>query len=93
MKKDIFIPCTCTSEALHITSDEEGELYISIWQVGYSRDNTLTWRQRLRYCWQILTKGRPYGDQVVLDKKGRSELIYSLVDNYILNKAEAAKNN
>ena len=90
MKKDIFIPCSCTSEALHITSEEE-ELYISIWQVGYGRDNTLTWPQRLRYCWQILTKGRPYGDQVVLNKKGRSELIYGLVDSYILNKAETIK--
>ncbi len=93
MKKDIFIPCACAGDALHIASDEEGYLYISIWQRGYAQNNTLTWRQKLKYCWQILSEGRPYGDQVVLDRKGRSELIYSLVDNYILNKAEAAKNN
>ena len=91
MKKDIFIPCDCTGEALHITSDEEGYLYVSIWQRGYAQNNILTWRQRLRYCWQILTKGCPYGDQVVLNKKGRSELIYGLVDSYILNKTETVK--
>lgn len=93
MKKHIFIPCSCTSEAVHFVEDEDNNLYISIWEIGHGRDNTYTWRQRFKHCWQVLTQGRPYGDQVVLDRKGRSELIYSLVNNYILNKIDTSKNN
>ncbi len=35
-----------------------------------------------------MTNGRPYGDQVVLDRASRSELVYALVDSYIVKKVE-----
>lgn len=85
--KTTFIKCSCSSEALCLEKDEEEDLlYVSIWERGYGKDNRYSWGKRLKHCWQVLTKGRPYGDQIVLDKTGRSELVYTLVENYITKK-------
>lgn len=91
--KTTFIKCSCSSEALCLERDPEtGELYVSIWERGYGRDNRYSWGQRIKHCWQVLTKGRPYGDQVVLDRVARSELIHTLVENYIINKINSIEN-
>ena len=85
--KTIFIKCSCSSESLCLEKDPEtDELYVSIWERGYCNNNKLSWCQRVKHCWHVLTKGKPYGDQVVLDRAGRSELIYALVDSHITNK-------
>lgn len=87
--KTTFIQCSCSSEALCLEKDQEDDLlHISIWERGYGRSNKLTWKQKISYCWRILTKGCPYGDQIVLNKEGRSELIYALVNSYIISKAK-----
>jgi hypothetical protein len=93
--KEKFIPCSCGSEALHLYKhSNEEELYISIYERGYAQDNRYTWRQRIKHCWYILLKGAPYGDQIVLDRKGRSELLASLIDIQFVKKIESlsAKN-
>ena len=51
------------------TDKELNMLFLSIWEQGYREDNTMSWKQRLRYMWQILIKGKPYGDQIVLDRE------------------------
>ncbi len=85
--KTTFIKCSCSSEALCLEKDEEDDLlYISIWERGAGRDNRYSWGQRLKHCWQVLIKGRPYGDQIILDRPARSELVYALIDSYIINK-------
>jgi hypothetical protein len=74
------IRCSCYHEMLHLSWDEElNILDMSIW-APYSTNTTMSWKQRLRYCWQILTKGRPYGDQVVMEKEHIAELADFLVD-------------
>lgn len=91
--KPTFIQCSCSSEALCLEKDQEDDyLYVSIWERGYAKDSRYSWRQRIKHCWHVLTKGRPYGDQIVLDKAGRSELVYALVDSYIMNKVDTTKN-
>lgn len=88
--KTTFIKCSCSSEALCLERDEEDDLlYISIWERGAGRDNRYTWLQRIKYCWYVLTNGKPYGDQIVLDKAARSELVYALVNSYIIKKVES----
>lgn len=87
--KTIFIKCSCGAESLCLEKDQEDDLlYVSIWERGYGKDNRLSWRQKIRHCWYVLTKGRPYGDEVVLDRAGRSELVYALVDSYLVNKID-----
>lgn len=69
------IRCSCYHELLHLDWDEELQLLdMSVWK-PYSTDCKLSWRQRLRYCWQILVGGRPYGDQVVLEKQQIADLV------------------
>lgn len=73
------IKCACYHELLHLEWDEElQQVDLSIWS-PYSTDTTMTWRQRLRYCWRILTKGRPYGDQLILEKQHIAELVDYLI--------------
>ena len=94
-EKEAFVPCSCGSEGLHVFKfKQDKELYISIWELGYGKDNRLSWKQRIRYIWQILKDGRPYGDQIVLDSVGRSKLIHALVDAHLAEKIESlsAKN-
>ncbi len=87
--KTTFIKCSCSSEALCLEKDEEDDLlYVSIWERGAGRDNRYGWLQRIKHCWYVLTKGRPYGDQVVLDRAGRSDLVYTLVDSFIVKKID-----
>ena len=87
--KTTFIKCSCSSEALCLEKDEEDDLlYVSIWERGTGRDNRYSWTQRIKHCWRVLIQGRPYGDQLVLDRAARSELVYTLVDNFIVKKLD-----
>ena len=88
--KEKYISCSCGSEALHLYKHaDEDELYISIYERGYAQDNRYTWKQRLKHCWFILLYGKPYGDQIVLDRKGRSELLASIIDIQLIKKIDS----
>jgi hypothetical protein len=56
---------------------DEEYVYLSLFGRGLNikRYNFLA---RIRHIWQILTKGFPYTDEIVLDKKGVKKLIDSL---------------
>jgi hypothetical protein len=45
---------------------------VSFWQRGYAEQSS--WNYRLRCIWHILKTGRPYGDEVILEKKDLLEL-------------------
>ena len=82
MNKTVFIKCTCHSEGIMIEADSEMDaLFLSVWERGYRGDNTLTWKQKLRYIWQILKHGKPYGDQIVLDREGCFTLSKALIEH------------
>jgi hypothetical protein len=62
-----FIECDCHSEFVRLDYDPEFEHFdLSIWvQEASSKPS---WKTKLRWIWRILTKGSPYGDQVILNK-------------------------
>ena len=75
MKKDneLHITCSCHTHELHFEKDDELSVwFVSFWQRGYAVETS--WRYRLRCIWHILKTGRPYGDEVVLDKESIKEL-------------------
>lgn len=75
MKKDneLHLTCSCHTHELHFEKDFEDDMwYISFWQRGYISETS--WRYRFRCILQILKTGRPYGDEVVLEKKDLEEL-------------------
>lgn len=57
--------------------------YVSFWQRGYTTDTS--WKYRLKCIWYILKNGRPYGDEVILEKKDLIEL-KEYVDNQLVKK-------
>lgn len=62
-----YFQCSCSSEMLSIEKfTDEPEIYMSIWYRGAQAP--MRWRDKIRYCWRIITEGSPYGDQLVLDK-------------------------
>ena len=80
MNKTVFVKCTCHSEGIMIETDEDS-LYLSIWEHGYRGDNSLSWKQKLRYIWQVLKHGKPYTDQIVLDRESCFTLSKALIEH------------
>jgi len=75
MKKDneLHLTCSCHSHQLHIIKDDDIDVwYVSFWIRGYVTETS--WRYRLKCIWHILKTGRPYGDEVILEKKDIIEL-------------------
>lgn len=60
--------CDCGEELLVVTQDKEwpDNIEMAVWLRG--RSYTLTWKDRIRYCWQIIRYGRPYNDQIILSR-------------------------
>jgi hypothetical protein len=73
--KSIFIKCECHGEGMGVDYDaEDGYYYFSYWKYGISNES-LSWRDRLRYCWHVLTKGKAFNDEVVLTQESADKLI------------------
>ena len=75
MKKDneLHITCSCHTHELHFEKDDELSVwFVSFWQRGYTNESS--WSYRFRCIWHILKTGRPYGDEVILEKKDLIEL-------------------
>jgi hypothetical protein len=68
--KTLFIPCDCRSEILLIEYDHEIKMAdFAIYETNVAiRDKMSIW-QRLRYCWQVLVKKKPYADAIMLNNK------------------------
>ena len=76
-KKDgsIFIKCACEGEGIGIDYDhEDNYYYFSYWSYGLS-NKRLSWRERVRYCWTTLTKGKAFNDEIMLDQEAVDKLI------------------
>lgn len=71
---DHYFKCSCSNEILHVSYDNE--IKTTEFSI-YEMQNTpkASWRQKLRWCWRILIKGSPYGDQVILEKSQITNLI------------------
>ena len=73
-----FIMCACSGEGLVLEKFKgESEVYLSLFGRGLNI-NRYGWKSRLRHIWQIITKGFPYTDEIVLTKKDAIYLAKSL---------------
>lgn len=65
---EVFIPCSCTSEGLYIVKfKKEEEVYLSIFSRGIN-PKRFNFLDKLRYIWRVITEGKPFEDELVLDK-------------------------
>jgi len=79
--KSIYIQCTCYTEGMLVEYDEDVELYY-VSYLGSSRESfVMNWKNRLRFIYRLITKGRIYTDQLILNKDGWKELITFLEEN------------
>jgi hypothetical protein len=76
-KNNIFIECRCGSEMLNLErieySDTDNDLCISFYRYGHN--GWFPWKFRLQYIWWIITKGHPYSDSIILNKREQDKLI------------------
>ena len=74
--KQKYIKCSCGSEGLFLIKfADEDEIYLSVWQMGYCQNNKLRLWDKIRYIWQIVKTGKPFHDQLVLDKAACDEIV------------------
>ena len=77
--KSIFIKCGCGGEGMGVDYDAEDKLYyFSYWSCGLS-NKPLSWREKIRYCWNVLSKGKAFNDEIILNKEQINKL-----ENFIL---------
>jgi hypothetical protein len=69
-----YISCSCESETILLQKfKNEDEIYLSLFSRGLNIKRYGIF-DRIRHIWQILLKGFPYTDEIVLDKKRALEL-------------------
>ena len=71
-----FFKCSCYSHVLEVEHDTEIKSYnLAIWHYGHSGDAPLSFRERLRWTWKLLTTGSLWADSVMLSYESKDELI------------------
>ena len=79
-----YVECSCGSELIRLsydTEDEWCELSMAFWDYGQPY-NSFKLKERIRWCWRILTHGKPYDDMVLLDTIQAAK-IRSFIDGYL----------
>lgn len=70
-----FILCSCSSEGIYIKKyKNEDEVYFSLFSRGIN-PKRFNWKDRFRYVWNVLKKGKPFEDEIVLDKSSIVKLL------------------
>jgi len=79
MDEMYIIPCVCNSEALVIYPllPDWYEIEMAIWSYGDRYNLSIV--DRLRWCWKIITTGKAYADQILLDREKALELADILI--------------
>lgn len=72
-----LIRSLCNGEMIELELDED-VIYMGMWNRGIIEEGGMTWRNKLRYCWQVLRHGKPFSDEIDFDRKGALELISAL---------------
>lgn len=73
-----FYQCDCSGEGILVSYEyeDDGLEYIDLayWSEGVSCNHTMTFKQRMRWCWQIMIKGKVWNDMVMLNKETAGEI-------------------
>ena len=70
----IFLICDCYEHGLLVEKfKDENEVSLSLFERGLS-GRVLPWRERLRWCRQILIHGKPWSDFLILNTENQKQL-------------------
>jgi len=78
-EKELFVKCSCYGEGALFSAPIEDKgtidmLYVSFWSQGLGDPRYLRFKDKIRFIWQVIRKGRPYEDELVLVKKEAEEI-------------------
>jgi hypothetical protein len=82
--KEIFQKCQCSEHQLQVELDDDfpngiKEFYFSIWQ-KYS-GGKMSMKEKKRWCKKIMKDGKPWADNVVLDKESALKIAQFIIEN------------
>lgn len=73
--------CSCHTEGLIFEYDPEyKDVNIALWHYGGYTDK-LSWKNRIRWCWNILKRGLPWADCVSLQPEEARRLAETILAN------------
>ncbi len=77
-EKSTMVLCECGSEAIQVSWwDDEPEVFLSNWTSGLPNTG-IVWKHRIKHIWQIITRGHPYTDSVILSPDEAKKLADAL---------------
>jgi len=82
-KEPLLVKCECSSHMLELQRYDYGAMkdtdkvddgfYVSVW--AYQGNiNELPWKERIRWCWRLLTKGNLWADNIILTNQKAKEV-------------------
>ena len=82
--KSIFIKCECYGEGMGVDYDAgDNQYYFSYWSTGLS-NKKLSWRERIRYCWNVLIKGKAFNDELILSQDSAEAVADFILENKLM---------
>ena len=70
----IFLICDCYDHGLLVEKYErEEEVCISLFERGL-KGRTLSFTERLKWCWHIIRYGKPWSDFIILNEENQKKL-------------------
>jgi hypothetical protein len=85
-----FEKCECSGHMLEVEryvwkwkEGEEDGFNFACWEMGH-RGGSMRWKERIRWCWHLLTKGTLWADSIMITNEGArrvSEFIQQHIPN------------
>lgn len=93
-----FVECDCHSEGIMISCDDTDpfpNINLAIFSHGKYHNNSLSFKEKLRYCWNVIRKGRPFEDDIMLRQETAKELANILLEfsNKVYKSGDTNENN
>ncbi len=80
MEKELTVKCDCQSHAIQFEYEEESQsIEITIWQRNQPQ-SPFSFKERIRWCWNVLLTGKPWGDRVILSQDKADQITKFLTD-------------
>lgn len=76
-----FFECLCHTEGVMLSYEWEDDfphISLAMFRNGFSGE--LSWKERFRWCWNIIKNGRPFLDEVMIDQETAKELGEALIE-------------
>lgn len=83
-EQHLYIKCDCGGDLLELEryveeSPSDRGFQIAFWDYGQWGRAPMSWKQRIRWCWNVLKTGCPWSDMVMINDEKALE-----ISNFIL---------